>query len=101
MLGQAILSSKSSRDLSQAVTQLRRGLQDDPDLAVGYRFLAQAYDQLGQRAQAEVATANGYFASGDISSAKAMAARAKEKLPRGSPEWLQADDILSYKPPKL
>ena len=64
-------------------------------------FLAQAYDKLGKRPQAEIATANGYFASGDIGAAKALAARAKKKLPRGSPEWLQADDILSYKPPKL
>ncbi|WP_245417896.1 M48 family metalloprotease [Cohaesibacter celericrescens] len=101
MLGQAILSSKSNRSYSQAVSHLRRGLQNDPDMEVGYRFLAQAYDKLGQRAQAEMATANGYFASGDIRSAKAMAARAKKKLKRGSPEWLQADDILTYKQPKL
>ena len=101
MLGQAILSSKKNRDYSAAVTHLRRGLQDDPDLAVGFRFLAQAYDKLGQRAQAEMATANGYFASGDIPAAKALATRARKKLPRGSPEWLQADDIINYKPPRL
>ncbi|WP_114009649.1 M48 family metalloprotease [Cohaesibacter intestini] len=101
MLGQAILSSKSNRNYRQAVDHLRRGLQNDPDLGLGYRLLAQAYDQLGNRAFAEIATANGYFAAGDIRSAKAMAARAQKKLPRGSPEWLQADDILSYKPPRL
>ena len=101
MLGQAILSSKSNRNYAQAVEHLRRGLQNDPDLGVGYRFLAQAYDALGKRAFAEIATANGYFAAGDIRSAKALAARAKKKLPRGSPEWLQADDILTYKDPRL
>ena len=101
MLGQAILSSKSNRNYAQAVDHLRRGLQNDPDLGAGYRFLAQAYDKLGKRAFAEIATANGYFAVGDIRSAKAMAARAKKKLPRGSPEWLQADDILTYKAPRL
>ena len=101
MLGQAILSSKKNKNYSEAVSYLQRGLQNDPDLAVGYRFLAQAYENLGNRAKAEIATANGYFASGDISSAKAMAARAKKKLKRGSPEWLQADDIITYKKPKL
>nr|WP_321525432.1 M48 family metalloprotease [uncultured Cohaesibacter sp.] len=101
MLGQALISSKSNRNYSAAVTHLQRGLQNDPDLAVGYRFLAQAYENLGRRAEAEIATANGYFASGDIASAKAMAARAQKKLKRGSPEWLQADDIMSYKQPKL
>ncbi|WP_394703928.1 M48 family metalloprotease [uncultured Cohaesibacter sp.] len=101
MLGQAIISSKNNRNYSAAVSHLQRGLQNDPDLAVGYRFLAQAYENLGNRAKAEIATANGYFASGDISGAKAMAARAKKKLKRGSPEWLQADDIMSYKQPKL
>ena len=101
MLGQAILTSRSGKDYRQAISHLRRGLQNDPDLAVGYRFLAQAYDALGNRAQAELATANGYFATGDISGAKALAARAKKKLKTGSPEWLQADDILSYKKPRL
>ncbi|WP_316862754.1 M48 family metalloprotease [uncultured Cohaesibacter sp.] len=101
MLGQAILSSRKNKDYGAAVSHLRRGLQNDPDQTVGYRFLAQAYEALGNRAQAEMATANGYFAAGDIPSAKAMAARAKKKLKRGSPEWLQADDILSYKKPRL
>lgn len=101
MLGQAILSARSGKNYAQAAKHLKQGLRNDPDLAVGYRFLAQAYDGMGQRALAELATANGYFASGDIRSAKGLASRAKKKLKRGSPEWLQADDILSYKPPKL
>lgn len=101
MLGQAILSAHSGPNYAEAARHLKQGLRNDPDLAVGYRFLAQAYDGMGQRALAELATANGYFARGDIRSAKGLAARAKKKLKRGSPEWIQADDILSYKKPKL
>ncbi|WP_319529159.1 M48 family metalloprotease [uncultured Cohaesibacter sp.] len=101
MLGQALLSSKSNRNYQAAITNLSRGLQHDPDQAIGYRLLAQAYDQTGQRAKAEMATANGYFAQGDIGAAKAMATRAQSKLKRGSPEWLQAEDIISYKPPRI
>ncbi|MCV6548057.1 MAG: M48 family metalloprotease [Cohaesibacter sp.] len=101
MLGQAIVSSGSRANYKQAISHLRRGLQKDPDLAIGYRFLAQAYDALGNRAQAELATANGYFASGDIRAAKSLAKRAKTKLKRGSPSWLQAEDILLYKQPKI
>lgn len=101
MLGQAILSKKSGKDYNTAISHLRQGLRNDPDMAVGYRFLAQAYDAVGQRAKAELATANGYFAQGDIRAAKGLAKRAKKKLKRGSPEWLQADDILTYKPPRL
>ena len=38
MLGQAIISSRSNPDYNQAINHLRRGLQNDPDLAIGYRF---------------------------------------------------------------
>ncbi|SNY93787.1 Putative Zn-dependent protease, contains TPR repeats [Cohaesibacter sp. ES.047] len=101
MLGQALLSAKRNRNPKAAISHLRRGLQNDPDQPIGYRLLAQAYDQIGKRAEAEMATANGYFAQGDISSAKAMATRAQKKLKRGSPEWVQAQDIIDYRPPKI
>ncbi|HAT85907.1 M48 family metalloprotease [Cohaesibacter gelatinilyticus] len=101
MLGQAIISSGNRANYKQAITHLRRGLQKDPDIAVAYRFLAQAYDAIGNRAEAELATANGYFASGQIGAAKSLATRAKKKLKRGSPSWLQAEDILLYKKPKI
>ena len=37
---------------------------------------------------------------GDIRTAREIAARAKTRFPVGSPGWVKADDIVSYKPPK-
>ena len=50
---------------------------------------------------AELATAQGLFADGNYKEAKLHAARAQAKLKLGTPAWLRADDIVSYKPPKL
>jgi predicted Zn-dependent protease len=49
---------------------------------------------------AQLATAQGLFADGNIKDAKVQAERAAAKLPTGSPARLRADDIVSYKPPK-
>ena len=39
------------------------------------------------------------FARGDLRTARQLAARAKTRFPVGSPGWVKADDIASYKPP--
>ena len=41
------------------------------------------------------------MAKGDFKAAKRYASRAKKTLKRGTPAWLQADDIVTYTPPKL
>lgn len=40
------------------------------------------------------------LAEGNVHAARRYAARAQKKLKPGSPAWLQADDIVSYKPTK-
>ena len=37
--------------------------------------------------------------AGDVKGAQGFAKRAQAKFKTGSPGWLQADDIISYKPP--
>jgi hypothetical protein len=37
---------------------------------------------------------------GDIKTARELAARARTRFPVGSPGWVKADDIYSYKPPQ-
>lgn len=99
MLGQALVGAGDPKLLKEAVEALTKGLGDDPDQAIGYRQLAIAHAQLGNIPMADLATAQGAFAAGDIKAAKQYAMRAQEKLKRGSPSWLRADDIVSYKPP--
>ena len=62
--------------------------------------MAQAYSQLGEVADAELATAEGYYYGGKYQEAKIFAMRAQQKFKRGTPAWVRAQDIINYKTPK-
>jgi predicted Zn-dependent protease len=99
MYGHALVATEDPKLLEQAVKELNRGLGDDPDQSIGYSQLAIAYARLGNVPMADLATAQGAFAAGDVQAAKQYAQRAQAKLKTGTPAWLRADDIVSYKPP--
>ncbi len=98
--GQALLAAGDPGSVEKAVSALKKGLDRDKENASGYRYLAQAYGQLGQIADADLATAEGYFYGGGYNDAKIFAMRAQQKLKRGSPGWLRAQDIINFKAPK-
>lgn len=100
-LGQSLVASDRQNLLPEAIRTLNGGLSREPNAALGYRFLAQAYARQGKIALAELATAQSTFASGNLRQAKVHAKRAQRNLKRGSPAWLRADDIISYTPPKF
>jgi len=79
---------------------LKAGLAQEPLASIGYRHLSTAYARQGRIAEAEVATAHGLLIEGDVKAAHNYAKRAQAKLKHGTPAWLQADDIIAYKPPK-
>lgn len=97
--GQALMLSGGTDSLRRAVSELQTGLSRAPDYATGYRYLAQAQAQLGNVAEAELATADGHFYSGSYRDAKIFAARAQQKMRNGSPGWLRAQDIINYREP--
>ncbi len=100
-LGYALVSSEQQGELAEAVKVLRQGLQYDPNSAIGYAQLAIAQARLGDRPQADLATAQGLMIRGDFGAARRYAARAQKAFKRGTPAWIQADDIVSYKAPNL
>jgi len=100
-LGYALVGSNNKSLLPEAEKVLKRGIQRDPNSSVAYSQLAIAHARQGENAAADLATARGLMVAGDYGAAKRYAARAQKKLKRGTPAWLQADDIVSYKPPKL
>ena len=100
LLGHALVESGDKGLADEAIRHLTVGLQSDPNVANGYRQLARAYGEKGDIGMAQLATAQGLLMDGNIVEAKTQANRAQAKLKRGSPAWLRADDILSYKPPK-
>ena len=100
LLGQALVALDDKALAAEAVKVLSSAMEGDPDIAAGYRALARAYALTDNVAMAQLATAQGLFAEGNIKEAQMQATRAQAKLKTGSPAWLRADDIVSYKPPK-
>ncbi len=96
-LGQALLSSGRKTNIKPAIAELRKGLARDPSLIIGHRYLARAYQKAGNTPLALLSSAEEMFWSGKIANAKNFANRAQQKLKRGSPGWLRAQDIISYK----
>jgi predicted Zn-dependent protease len=97
--GQALMATGEPANLKQAVSALKKGLGRDGENAAGYRHLAQAYGQLGEIAEAELATAESHYHSGKYLDAKIFAARAQQKMKQGSPGWMRAQDIINHKEP--
>ena len=97
--GQALLASGRPEQTKKAVQELRRGVDRDRENPAAYRLLAQAYGQLGDVAEAELATAESHYYSGNYFDAKVFATRAQKKLKRGSPGWVRAQDIINYRQP--
>lgn len=100
-LGYALVGANNPSYLPEAEKILKRAIQRDPNSGLAYAQLAIAHGRQGERAEADLATAKGLMVRGDFGAAKRYAARAQKSLKRGSPAWLQADDIVAYKPPSV
>jgi predicted Zn-dependent protease len=98
MLGQALLATGNTGYGAEAVSLLEGALQREPESADAYGQLAVAYGRKGDLARADLASAQSAFMRGDLRTARQLAARAKTRFPVGSPGWVKADDIASYKP---
>ncbi len=99
LLGHALLETGRNDLLDEAIGNLRAGLTSEPLASLGYRHLANAYARQGRIGEAELATARGLLIEGQVEAAKSYARRVQGKVKRGSPEWVQADDIISYQAP--
>lgn len=99
MLGQAMVATNDAALLDDAIATLRRALAHEREAADGYRYLAMAFARKGDYAQADLASAQAAFVSGDIKTARELAGRARQRFAVGTPGWVKADDIYGYKPP--
>jgi predicted Zn-dependent protease len=95
--GQALIATGKPDSLKKAIASINEGLDKDRENTIGYQYLAQAYGQLGEVPEAELAIAEGHFYSGNYKEAKIFAARAQQKMKRGAPGWLRAQDIINFK----
>ena len=100
MLGQALVATHDRARLDEAVSILQAALTREPESSEAYSQLAMAYAQKNDLAHADLASAQAAFMRGDLKTAREIAARAKTRFPVGSPGWVKADDLASYKPPQ-
>ena len=100
MLGQALVATHDRAQVDEAVSILQTALTREPESSDAYSQLAMAYGQKNDLARADLASAQAAFMRGDLKTAREIAARAKTRFPVGSPGWVKADDIASYKPPQ-
>jgi predicted Zn-dependent protease len=98
MLGHALVASGNNAVLDEAIRELRLALQREPEAGDGYRQLAIAYGRKNDRGQADLASAQAAYHSGDLQTARGLARRAQGSLPTGSPGWLIAEDIYNQRP---
>ncbi len=93
-LGRALAASEEPEELNSAVKELKAALLVEPDNSFGWFELARAYGALGKDGLADLAMAESRYNVGAKPEAAQFARRALQKLPRGTPEWRQATDIV-------
>jgi predicted Zn-dependent protease len=98
LLGQALLGANDPTIVEEAITNLRKALANDSEIPDAYDHLAIAYGRKNDYANADLASAQAAFNRGNLPTARQLAARAKGRFAIGTPGWVKADDIASYKP---
>lgn len=93
--GRALLALDRPAENRKALAALEKARARDPRDPRMLRDLAVAYARTGNNGMASVATAERYAVAGRMKTAAVHARRAEGLLPRGSPGWLRADDILA------
>ncbi len=98
-LAQAMLGTEDAALLDEAMLLLRRAVALDRTYGHAHRQLGIAFYRKGRLPDADLSTAEGHFADGNIKQAQIFAKRSVTKLREGAPEWLRAQDIIKYKAP--
>lgn len=99
LLGHALVATGDPKLLDEAVRELSNATLREPESGDAFQHLATAYGRKGEIGLAELASAQAFFNAGDLSGAQTQASRAMAKLKAGSPGYLKAEDILTYRPP--
>ncbi|HEY2752020.1 MAG TPA: M48 family metalloprotease [Phenylobacterium sp.] len=98
-LGQTLIALDDTKKVDEGIVELKKALNQEDDNAAAWRMLAEAYDKRGQEGLARLATAEYQFNVGDMRQAREFAIRARERLPKDSPEWRRATDIVLVSKP--
>lgn len=89
----ALLQSGDPADIELALSELRWASVEEPQNPLAWRLMADAYGVLGDEGRARLASAELAYSTGQMRQARDFALRARDRLDRGSPEWVRAMDI--------
>lgn len=93
-LARSLNARAAPGDLKKAENALRDALIADPENGFAWAQLAITLDKQDRRPEAQLATAEAAYSVGDIVRANMFAGRAIQDLPKGTPVYRRADDIL-------
>lgn len=93
-LGQTLIALPEEGKIDEGISELKRALDQDDENSVAWRLLAQAYDARKRDGLARYATAEYNYIEGDRKQALIFALRARDLLPRNTPEWRRSNDIV-------
>lgn len=94
-LARAKAATGDRTEVEAAVPILKSALNIEPRNSFGWTELARIYSALGDDTMAALATAEAYYAVGNLPEAHRFATRAAQILPKDTPEWRQASDIVN------
>ena len=93
-LAQAIIASEDPKYLDEAITNLKVANQRDPYNSFSWYQLAIAYSLKGDKPMADISTAERYLLTGRNREALMLAKRASTQIPKNTPGWWRAQDIV-------
>jgi predicted Zn-dependent protease len=93
LLGHALIATEDPANLKEARDVLKVSLARDRENPFAWYTLGTAYAQLGDEPRAQLATAERYALMGDNGRAVASAEAAMMGIPRGTPDFIRAEDI--------
>lgn len=93
-LARALVATEDKSRYNEAITILKSALLLEPDNSFGWYELSRAYGGLDQIGLAHLATAESRYHAGSRAEANQFARRALAQLPRGTPDYQKASDII-------
>lgn len=93
LLGHALIATEDETNYDEARQVLRTAVQRDNRNPFAWYQLGVVYEHEGDRARAQLATAESAYLQGNNGVALANARSAMQGIPTGSPDWLRAQDI--------
>lgn len=95
LLAQALLATNDQTRLSEAEENLEVSLITEPRSSFAWRQLAIAYGRQGKLGKSSLALGEEALIQGRFQDAMLHAGKAENQFETGTPEWLQAQDIIN------